>query len=293
MFQKDPPTPRFHFISLRTHASSEWLAERSKRYRDVYDAAELTYIYASLSFHNLEFCRKEWEADITIRCHAIDSGWEVTGQVCELTKRVAVKPDTPIVTVHEGWGSPNVGGFWTPGTYLWVATIDGQEVGKAYFYLNSVGLVTPSVNPYFKLVSMRLFEDDNNPNSPANRRYCSAFRGIQTRYVWVEFTFENLSNDWGWMYELDFKYFTQARELKGRKVELNFVDQGQRYMTVVSGWGSPNAGTWHDGLFTAEVAFMGQIVAVLPFEVGPEFVADEGDGKQWQPWNLVYGPQGR
>lgn len=285
MSQSQVPPQPFRFIFLKTHTSNEWLADRGKRYRTVFDVGEIAYLHAGLSFHNLEFGRKEWEANIMIRCFTVGENWETLDLVCDVDKAVTVDKESPVMTIHEGWGSPNIRGFWQPGTYQWIASINGEEVGKSYFHIQSVGLVTPFHNPYMKVLSLRLFEDDRNPKIPAARRYLSTFHATKTRYVWAEITLENLVKDRGWMYELDFKFFTASRDLKGTKVEHNYMDLGQRHMTIVGGWGNSTQGTWHPGFFTLEVAFMDQVVAILPFEVGLEFQDDLSDGHNWRTWS--------
>ncbi len=46
---------KYKFKSLKVYGSSEWLANGMRKYRQVFDRAETTYIYAELSFFNKMF----------------------------------------------------------------------------------------------------------------------------------------------------------------------------------------------------------------------------------------------
>ena len=49
---EDPEFHRWKFRDLKIYASTEWLADNKKKYRQVFDRHETTYIYAELSFYN-------------------------------------------------------------------------------------------------------------------------------------------------------------------------------------------------------------------------------------------------
>ena len=42
----------YKFKELRVYSSTEWLADNKKKYRQVFDRFETTYIYEELSFYN-------------------------------------------------------------------------------------------------------------------------------------------------------------------------------------------------------------------------------------------------
>jgi len=43
------------FKELKVYASTEWLADNKKKYRQVFDRFETSYLYAELSFYNNYF----------------------------------------------------------------------------------------------------------------------------------------------------------------------------------------------------------------------------------------------
>ena len=53
--QESPELKRWKFRELKIYASTEWLADNKKKYRQVFDRHVTTYIYAELSFYNKHF----------------------------------------------------------------------------------------------------------------------------------------------------------------------------------------------------------------------------------------------
>ena len=40
------PTPKnYQFVDIKTYGSTEWLADNKKKYRSVFDKAEVGYVY--------------------------------------------------------------------------------------------------------------------------------------------------------------------------------------------------------------------------------------------------------
>jgi hypothetical protein len=56
-----PVVKAYKFRELRVYASTEWLADNKKKYRQVFDRGETSYIYAELSFYNKLFDEDFWE----------------------------------------------------------------------------------------------------------------------------------------------------------------------------------------------------------------------------------------
>jgi len=52
---------------------------------------------------------------------------------------------------------PGQSSFWFKGDYLWEAYIDGELVGSSKFHIEEVGLVTFENNPYFELISLKVY----------------------------------------------------------------------------------------------------------------------------------------
>ena len=58
---------KYKFKELKVYASTEWLADNKKKYRQVFDRFSTTYIYTELSFYNKWFDLDFWEADIELK----------------------------------------------------------------------------------------------------------------------------------------------------------------------------------------------------------------------------------
>src|ERR1700752_939370 len=146
---------RFKYKSLSVYSSDEWMANSTKRYRTVFDRSETTYLRFELALYNKLFDEEDWTAKVVVKCEQI-MGSE-NKLICTLDSELKVSKDENIVYLRDGWGTPNHGTFWKKGTYQWVAMIDDVEVGSHKFYIEDVGLVTNTHNPYFAIEQVRLF----------------------------------------------------------------------------------------------------------------------------------------
>jgi SpoVK/Ycf46/Vps4 family AAA+-type ATPase len=107
------------------------------------------------------------------------------------------------------------------------------------------------------------------------------FNSEETRYIYAEVTLKNLLLSKQWQCELFIKFYNDARELKGQVVRLHRVEKGDEGVKITAGWGSNVKGSWRGDRYTAEIVFMDQLLAVLPFEVGDHF--EEGVNNVWLP----------
>lgn len=67
----------FKVKDLKVYASDEWLANKEKNYRQVFDESEASYIWAEFSFYNKLFDEKDWR--INCRMLAFDAQVEANG----------------------------------------------------------------------------------------------------------------------------------------------------------------------------------------------------------------------
>ena len=278
--EKGPQESRFRFVDLKCYASAEWLMDRKKKYRQVYEVDQLTYITAELSLINLRYTLDDWTTKFTLKCNFIGHDGQFLKELFSNDYPKTISRDEHTVTLREGWGSATPGGYWKTGTYVWVALLDGVVVASHYFYVQSIGMISSEHNHLFEAQSLRLYENSQDRLPKPQRRYFSQFESTKTRYIWGEFTFANRYTDKDWICEVFFNFFNEARELKGRVVELEIVQRGDAVFEVCSGFGSDIFGTWFPGKFTLEIVFMEHLVAVIPFEVGAEFV-EEGQSPNW------------
>ena len=261
----------FKFKELRVYASTEWLADNKKKYRQVYDRYETTYVYAELAFFNKLFDREMWEVDILLKCFSLKRNKEL----CSLQFRRKVSKYDNVVYVREGWGNKKEGAFWKKGAYYWEAHINGEKVATKYFYIEDTGAeMDESDNPYFSLQSLRLYEGQYDDVGEDDRTYFRVFSSEETRYIYVEIILKNLNKNQSWQCELFTKFFNNAKELKGQVVRLQNVKKFDEQIKITAGWGSNVKGSWRPGKYSAELIFMDRLLATIPFEVADEF--DEG-----------------
>jgi len=56
----------YKFKELKVYASTEWLADNKKKYRQVFDKHATSYIYAELTMYNRNFDRENWEVNVNL-----------------------------------------------------------------------------------------------------------------------------------------------------------------------------------------------------------------------------------
>ena len=270
---KYPDFKKYKFRELKVYASTEWLADNRKKYRQVFDRYETTYIYAELSFYNKMYDEEDWDIDVELRCYSLKKGRK---EVCTLKfdARKVSKYDN-IVYIREGWGNKNEGQFWKKGTYYWEAWVEGEKVATKYFYVEDAGKhIEGSVSPYLEVQSLKLYEGPYDDVTEGERNYFKKFSSEETRYIYVEIILKNLNDAKSWQCELFTKFYNDARELKGQVVRLQRVEKKDELIKITAGWGSNVKGSWRKDRYTAELIFMDHLLAVIPFEVVDDF--DEG-----------------
>jgi SpoVK/Ycf46/Vps4 family AAA+-type ATPase len=258
---------KYKYRDLRSFSSDEWMINSSKKYRAVYDRAETTYMRVEFSFFNKLFDEEVWSCMIWLKCYEITTGQR--REICTLDTKREVRIDENIVYVRDGWGNVAEGAYWKAGEYVWEAWIDDEKLGEAKFCINDIGRVTNDFNPYFDVVSMKVFPGDGNGWEKTDRRYLKTFQKNTTQYIWTEFKFRTKTNLF-WNYEFTFNYCDDAGQLKGqvkREGKISDNNSGKNYSFDV-GWGNDVAGSWKDEKYTVEVIFMDTLIATIFFNTG-------------------------
>ena len=281
--EENPNNKRWKFRDLKIYSSTEWLADNKKKYRQVFDRYETTYVYAELSFFNKNFDVEDWEVTVELRCYAVKKQKK---EICSLSFVRKVSKYDPIGYVREGWGNKQEGIFWKKGAYYWEAWIEGEKVATRYFYIEDAGRpIKRGDTPYCQVSSLRLYEGPYDDLPEADRHYLRCFNGEETRYIYAEVALNNLLLGRQWQCELFIKFYNDARELKGQVVRLHRVEKEEELIRITAGWGSNVKGSWRPDHYTVEVVFMEHLLAVLPFEVGEEW--EEGSNPIWIPHLLT------
>ncbi len=267
---KYPSSKNFKFRELKVYASTEWLADNKKKYRQVFDRYETTYVYAELSFYNKLFDEEDWEINVELKCFSLKKGRK---EICNLRfeNRKVSKYDSTVF-IREGWGNKSEGQFWKKGTYYWEAWIEGEKVATKYFYVEDAGKhAGPGENAYLEVQSLRLYEGPYDDVTEDDRSYFRQFSSEETRYIYVEIILKNIHATKSWQCELFTKFYNDARELKGQVVRLQRVEKRDDLIKITAGWGSNVKGSWRKDRYTAELIFMDRLLSIIPFQVGEEF----------------------
>lgn len=281
-----PESKKFKFRELKVYSSTEWLADNKKKYRQVFDRYETTYIYAELSFYNKLFDAEEWEVEVELKCYSMKKAQKL---LCSLPFRRKVSKYDNVMFIREGWGNKSEGAFWKKGAYFWEAWIEGEKIATKYFYVEDAGRAAlPGENLYMEVQSLKLYEGPYDDVIEDERVYYRRFSSEETRYIYVEIALRNLLLSRSWHCELYTKFYNDARELKGQVVRLQRIDKRDEAVRITAGWGSNVKGSWRKDRYTAEIVFMDRLLAVIPFEVGDEF--EEGVSGVLLPERQVAAP---
>ncbi len=259
----------FKFKSIKIYSSPEWMANSKKRYRTVFDKSELTYIRVQFSFYNKLFDEEEWEAKVSIKIIQTDSSERK--EICNLENNHTVTKDKNVVDVYESWGVDTAGTFWKKGAYIAEGYIDGIFAGSQVFFIEDVGLVKTGQNPYFDIVSIKLYSGDSEAwnVSKEKRKYLTQFHRTDTKYVWVEFSIKNKTNK-SWNFEYFIHFYDDAGLHKAQIDTLRYIANGEMDKIFVydRGWGSNDAGSWKDTSYSVEFVFMDTLIASAKFTCG-------------------------
>ncbi|MCS6935514.1 MAG: AAA family ATPase [Chitinophagales bacterium] len=260
---------KYKFKSLRVFASDEWLANRSREYRTVFDRSETTYISAEIAFYNKLFDEQDWEATITLKAFAHIDGKKK--ELCSQDERRKIRMDENVVYINKGWGMATPGAFWVRGEYSWEAYIDGELIGTKRFYVEDVGRVTADNNPFFDIESIRFYTGDYNSVNDEKKVYLRKINRNETQYLYVEFKFRN-KLETEWHCELVFNWYNASGLLKARIERFRKIEAGHEgeIFTFNEGWGNDIPGTWKDTRYRLEVVFMDAVIAVLHLETGDQ-----------------------
>lgn len=259
----------YKFKELNIYSSTEWLANNSKRYRQVFFSRDITYIYAELSFYNKLFDEENWTVNVKLNCYEVGR----KKKVCSLEFNKKVSKHDNIAYIREGWGNKKEGSFWKKGIYYWEAWIEGEKLATKYFYVEDYD---PDWEAFetekLELLSMKLYEGSFDDVPLNQRKYFKVFNGEETRYIYTELIFNNRERKSDYNVEIFLKFYNQARELKGEVSKIVKFKAKDEKLPVTAGWGSNIKGSWRTGKYTAELIILDKLVAVLPFEIEYENV---------------------
>ncbi len=269
MLMEDQSLPKLYkFKELKVYSSTEWLADNKKKYRQVFDRYDTSYIYAELAFFNKSFDYESWDVDVNLKCFELGKN---PREICNLEFTKKVSKYNNIVRIREGWGNKRKGAFWKKGVYYWEAWLDGEKQATKYFYVEDVGENSADENLYFKIDSISLFEGQYDAPSDSEKVYYREFSAQETKYIYADISVENLIPNGTWHLEIFAKFYNEARELKGQVTKLVKVKESEKLIQISAGWGSNTPGSWRPGNYTMELIFLDKLIADVSFVIGENF----------------------
>ncbi len=261
-------TENYKFKDLKIYSSTEWLAGNKKRYRQVFERYDCTYVYAEFSFYNKLFDLEEWEISVTLKCFS--SKRSGIKEICSLPIKRKVSKHDHLVYVREGWGNKKAGAFWKKGTYYWEVWVGDEKIRTKNFYVEDSGKEIEEKTSYLSVKSVKLFEGTTQEVSKNQRIYYNAFSQELTRYVCIELILENQLFGKTWHLEAFLKLFNEARELKDEYLHLQKIEKKDEVITIIAKWGSSVKGSWRKGGYLIDIIVMDRILATVPFVIRDE-----------------------
>ena len=262
----------FKFISLKTYAWDRTMNNKRK-FRSVFDRSEINYLSVALEFYNKKFDEKDWKTTITFKAFSLENN-KKTIEHCKDSKEYTISKDQNTVLIDYGYGNDEYGSYWSIGTYIWEVYMGEDLLATTKFYIEDMGRVTVENNPYFKIQSIKTYENPGNEDPEEHRFYLKMFDQSITRYVMAELKFINLVPE-PWMCELFFNYYDDSGLLLGVSNTLDhivpYISEGEPF-TIAAGWGYEDPGKWLMDTYRIEVVFMDTVVALIPFKIGNKLV---------------------
>lgn len=256
----------YKYIDIGIFCSEEWMGDQRRKYRTVFERNEINYLRFDLSFYNKLFDEKDWEAEISLAVYTDDKEKK---EFFKGNKKVQISQDDNIVYHYAGWGVKDFGGYWKAGDYNVFAFINSELIGQKSFHIYDFGLVNQTVNPYFDVVNMRLFESiDGNPKTA---KYLKGFKWNETRYVGIELEIKNkIKQDW--FLEYYASYYDDAGQIKARFDNNELIKASNSTVKIHTAWGNDSGNLWIDDQYMINIVFMDVLVASTSFKMGNEEV---------------------
>jgi hypothetical protein len=150
---------KVEFVSLKVYGDSEWF-NNEKKYRKVFDRSETTYISCEVGLLNKFYNEKDQKIKLRYRC-LFKTNTKDDKELCNFEEEYTITKEEHIAYIREGWGSKEQGKYWTLGNYYWEVYLNNNKLGTCDFYVEDVGKVTATENPFFEITDVKLFNEGN------------------------------------------------------------------------------------------------------------------------------------
>lgn len=246
------------FKSLQTYSSNEWMANATKKFRSVFDSAELKQIGVVLSFYNTKFFEVDWKAEIQFTCFKEDPNDQK--QLFSKIESRNISNDENDLVIYEVW-DPGDRYVWEKGTYKWTVHFGGVLVGETNFYIEDAGIVSTDRNPYFELRDIKFYKGGKENIPMEEREYLKQFSKNDTQYVWVQLEIKSkVITDW--FGEVFYNFLDDTGMLKESVTSFNYFEagnEGARFL-LTAGWGAEKPGYWLDDYYYVNLVFMDVLI---------------------------------
>ncbi len=254
---------QYKFKELKIYESPEYLADNMKNYRTVFDKSELSYVYAELSFYNKWLDKKNWTANVLFKVYQVEIEKKIL--IAEITSEEDILKEEAICYVRDGWGKDEIGTFWEKGRYFWEVYLNGEWLGETDFFIEDVGIVSANQNPYFDLLSTKLYELGDTFEQDIHT-YQTEFENSKTRYIWLELSIKNLQTE-AWNGEFFFYVYNKNSKLVYYHNLFRTINVVDTETKLNCGWGALDVESWDNGDYKLIVLFMEQIIDTIHFKV--------------------------
>ncbi|MCC6866688.1 MAG: AAA family ATPase [Ignavibacteria bacterium] len=270
---------KFKAISLKVHSTNEWLYGNKKKYRQVFDANQIKFIYAELALNNLLFNLEDWQINVNFK--VFDQNNSV---LCDKTVSQTILKSEDISYIRYSWGKPEPGVYWIKGNYRWEAWVEGILAGTAYFYTLNEGELLDDGSPYFKLTSLKLYESPFESDAFGKRNYLKTFNAETTRYMWIEIEGNNLQyKKMPWMGEFIIRIRNKSGDSIADIYDLYNYGNSIELVRFIRGWGSKEPGSWYEGEYIVDIILLEKLLGTVNVKFAKQEETDPEAGKFYLP----------
>lgn len=266
------------FVSLKVYGDSEWF-NNEKKYRKVFDRSETTYISCEVGLLNKFYNEKDQKIKLRYRC-LFKTNSKDDKELCNFEEEYTITKEEHIAFIREGWGTKELGKYWTLGNYYWEVYFDNKKLGTCDFYVEDVGKVTPNGNPFFEVVDVKLFNEGNTVPDIEKIKPIKVFNKDSIRYIYADVIIKNKSKT-PYYAEVVFRYTDINGFVKGEASIIEYINIDiDNTFHFYTGWGKnePN-NSFPQPLYFVDILFMGQIIARAQIDISDH--EEEGNAPFW------------
>lgn len=264
---KSKPAKNYKLKHIKTFQDNKWAVDK-RIYQRMFEAGDVGYLYADFVFYNILFDESDWECTVKFVCKKVGTKKDL----CTFEKKARVTKNDNTFSVLGSWGTDDKT-YWKKGDYIWTIYLDGDYVGEEKFTVNNLGKVTATNNPYFNIISLKMYNAKGGDKSTkSNRKYYTQFKPDELAYLAAELTLQNINKSVENI-ELICNYKDSAGRVIGRAIRYVSLPKSDSNTTVFK-WGNDDASFWKMGFYYVDILFQDILIASARVDIGN--VAIEG-----------------